>query len=58
MWKSEMQGAYIQGRDMITNSNLWNENWKKYYSDHEKIEALRECLLELIEELRSNHAVD
>jgi len=43
---------------MIRASNLWNASWKKYYGDHEKIEALRECLLELIEELRSKHAVD
>jgi len=43
---------------MITYSNLWNENWKKYYSDHEKLEALRECLLELIEELRTKHVIN
>jgi len=43
---------------MITYSNLWNDKWKKYNSDYEKIEALRECLLELIEELRSSHVIN
>lgn len=42
---------------MITYSNLWDGKWNHMERD-EKIEALRDTLQELIEELRSSHVIN